>query len=152
MWFYQECITAVPCLQCSQHNVKNKQKQILISNQHIWVPRWCAFNFVQILSWCMFGMPSNSGSKLNNNTCRQKLWFLKKNLLTAWNWTHDLLNASTHLATSSVVYSGMLLEFSPLLHLQSTAEWKLIISLTCGDILKVEGQWVCAVRQLCWCW
>ena len=56
-------------------------------------------------------------SKLNLKikTCMQK------NLFTSWIWTRDLLSASQLLYTLShmaVVFDGMLLEFSPLFHLQ----------------------------------
>jgi len=37
----------------------------------------------------------------------------------------------------AVVFDGMLLEFSPLLHLQAAIERKLITVLTCND--KFEG-------------
>ena len=39
----------------------------------------------------------------------------------------------------AVVFDGMLLEFSPLLHLQPAAERNLIIALTRGDKLEVGG-------------
>jgi len=39
----------------------------------------------------------------------------------------------------AVVFNGMLLEFSPLLHLQPTAERKLITALPHGGKLKVGG-------------
>ena len=35
-------------------------KQISISNQHNWVPRWRTFNFAQDPFRCVLGMPSNS--------------------------------------------------------------------------------------------
>jgi len=39
----------------------------------------------------------------------------------------------------AVVFDGMLLEFSSLLHLQPTAEHNLITALTRGDKLEVGG-------------
>ena len=48
----------------------------------------------------------------------------------------------------AVVFDGMLLEFSPLLHLQPTAECNLITEFTRGDKLEVGGWWVYDVRQL----
>jgi len=38
----------------------------------------------------------------------------------------------------AVVFDGMLLEFSPLLHLQPAAEHKPITALPCGDKLEIE--------------
>ena len=52
-------MTAVPCLplhQCLQHSVKDKQKQMPISNQHFRVPRWRAFNFAQVPFRRMLGI------------------------------------------------------------------------------------------------
>ena len=43
---------------------------------------------------------------------------------------------------------SFLLEFSPLLRLQATAEQKLITALTHGDKLEVWGWWICDLRQL----
>ena len=102
MWFWQAQLLAVLSPhQYLQRAIKNKQKQILISNQHIWVPRWRAFNFASVPFRCMLGMPSNSGIKTElekknkqKKTCKQKVWFLrekKNNLSTTY---HDLLNAS----------------------------------------------------------
>jgi len=57
------------------------------------------------------------------------------------------------LSYMAVVFDGMLLESSPLLHLQPTAECKLITTLPRGDKLKVRGWWVNGVRQwICQCW
>ena len=54
------------------------------------------------------------------------------------------ISCSTHWA----VFNGMLLEFSPLLHLQPAAELNLITTFTCGDKFEV-GRWrVYDVRQL----
>ena len=39
----------------------------------------------------------------------------------------------------AVVFDGMLLEFSPLLRLQPTAERNLITTFTCRDKLEVGG-------------
>ena len=36
-----------PLHQCLQRAVMNEPKQLSISNQHIWVPRLCVFNFAQ---------------------------------------------------------------------------------------------------------
>jgi len=61
----------------------------------------------------------------------------KKNL---WIRSRDLLNASQLHYPSSYLccgFDGMLLKFSPLLHLQAAVERKLIATLTCGD--KLEG-------------
>ena len=42
----QQLFTIFSLHQCLQRAVKNKQKQLSISNQHVWVSRWCVFNFV----------------------------------------------------------------------------------------------------------
>jgi len=52
------------------------------------------------------------------------------------------------LSHMAVVFDGMLLEFSPLLHLQSSAECNLIAAFTRGDKLEVGGWWVYDVRKL----
>jgi len=57
------------------------------------------------------------------------------------------------LSHTTVVFDGMLLEFSPLLCLQPAAERNLITAFTSGDKLEVGGWWVYDVRQLiCGCW
>ena len=64
----------------------------------------------------------------------------KKNLFTTWIQARDLLNASQllyPLSYMAVVLDRMLLEFSPLLHLQAVVERKLITALTHGD--KLDG-------------
>jgi len=48
----------------------------------------------------------------------------------------------------SVVFRGMLLEFSPLLRLQPAAERNLITAFTRSDKLEVGGWWVYDVRKL----
>ena len=68
------------------------------------------------------------------------LIFEKKNLFTSGIRTRDLLNASQllyPLSHTAVVFDGMLLEFSPLLRLQPTAE--LITAFTRDDKLEVGG-------------
>ena len=70
------------------------------------------------------------------------LIFEKKNLFTSGIRTRDLLNASQllyPLSHTAVVFDGMLLEFSPLLRLQPTAECNLITTFTRGDKLEVGG-------------
>ena len=68
-----------PLHQRLQHAVKDKQKQISISNQHIRVPRWCAFKFAQVLFQCVLGMRNNSVVKANSkkHVCK-KYWYSKK--------------------------------------------------------------------------
>ena len=84
MWFWQECTTAVHCILStpvpSTHCKEQKKKQLSINNQHIRVPRWCAFNFAQVLFQCMLGMPSNSGIKaeFKKNVHERVLIFGKK--------------------------------------------------------------------------
>ena len=56
----QQLLTVFSLHQCLQHAVMNKWKQLSFSNHHSQVPRWHAFNFAQVLFWCMLGMPSNS--------------------------------------------------------------------------------------------
>ena len=52
----------------------------------------------------------------------------------------------------SVVLSGMLLEFPPLLRLQPAAEWNLITASTRGNKLEVHRWWALGVWHLmCWC-
>ena len=58
--------TPVPSMHC--------QKQVLISNQHIWVSRWRAFNIAQDPFWCVLRMPSNSAIK---KAVRQAIQVLK---------------------------------------------------------------------------
>ena len=70
------------------------------------------------------------------------LTFEKNNLFTSWIRTRDLLNASQllyPLSYTAVVFSGMLLEFSPLLRLQPAAECNLITAFTCNGKLEVVG-------------
>ena len=55
---------------------------------------------------------------------------------------------TTHWAIGAVVFNGMLLEFSPLLHLQPAAECNLITTLPHSDKLEVGRWWVCGVWQL----
>ena len=65
-----------------------------------------------------------------------KSLFQKKYLFNSWIRTRDLLNANQlHyiLSHTAVVFNGMLLELSPLLHLQPAAERNLITALTRGD-------------------
>ena len=72
----------------------------------------------------------------------QKNKYAKSILFTTWIKTHDLQNASHLLYPLSymdVVFSEMLLEFSPLLRLQFAAERKLITALTCSDKFEVGG-------------
>ena len=79
------------------------------------------------------------------------LIFGKKGLFISWNRTRNLLNASRlhyPLSYMTVVFDGMLLEFSPLLRLQPTAECNLITALIRGDKLEVGGWWVYGVGQL----
>jgi len=56
----QHLFTVFSLHQCLQRAVMNERKQLSISNQHIRVPRWRAFNFAQVPFWCVLGMPSNS--------------------------------------------------------------------------------------------
>ena len=134
-----------------QSTVKNKLKQISISNHHNLVPRWRAFNFTQVPLWCVLGMPSNSAIKarLLKHVCK-KYCFSRKKVFTSWIQTRDLLNTSQLLYPLSyvaVVFDGMLLNFSLLLWLQPATECKLITTLTRGDKLE-GGWWVCDVKQL----
>jgi len=55
----QRLFTIFSLHQRLQRAVMNEPKQLLISNQHIRVPRWHAFNFAQVLFRCVLGMPSN---------------------------------------------------------------------------------------------
>ena len=80
--------------QCLQRTIKSKWKQMSISNQHIWVPRWCVFNFGQVPFWCMLGRPSNNAVKAEFQCKKYNFSTTTKNLFTTWIWTHDLLNAS----------------------------------------------------------
>jgi len=50
------------------------------------------------------------------------------------------------LSHMTVVFDGMLLEFSPLLRLQPTAEHNLITALTRSDKLEVGRWWAHDVR------
>ena len=72
----------------------------------------------------------------------QKALNFEKNLFTSGIRTRDLLNASQllyPLSHMAVVFDGMLLEFSPLLRLQLSAEHNLITAFTHGDKLEVGG-------------
>ena len=137
-------------LYTSAFNIMNEPKQLSISNQHIRVPKWRAFNFAQVLFWCVFGMPSNSAIKagLKKHACK-KYWFLKKKCSPvgfepATSWMQ--VSCSTHWA----IWLWFLVEFFPLHRLQPATERKLATTLTCDD--KLEG-WVYGVRQLTWqCW
>ena len=60
----------------------------------------------------------------------------EKNLFTTWICTRDLMLESQLRYQMSCLFCGfqrMLLEFSPLLRLQLTAERNLITTLTCDD-------------------
>jgi len=64
----------------------------------------------------------------------------EKNLFTTWIRTRDLLFASQfhyRLSHMTVVFDGMVLEFSLLLRLQAALERKLITAFTRGG--KLEG-------------
>jgi len=128
----------------------NERKQLSISNQHIRVPRWCAFNFAPVQFQCMLGMPSNSDIKVEFQKpyMQKKYWSSEKKLFTSWIRTHHLLNASQLLYPFGCGFDGMLLEFSPLLRLQPAAERNLITAFTRSDKLEVGGWWVYVVRQL----
>jgi len=84
MWLkknVQQMFTVFSLHQCLQRTVKNEQRQLSISNQHIRVPRWHAFSFAQVPFWCVLGMPSNSGIKAElkkKNTCVQKVLIFDK--------------------------------------------------------------------------
>ena len=65
-----------------------------------------------------------------------KVLTFKKNLFTTRIRTRDL-QLQYRLSHMAVVFDGMLLEFSPLLHLQAAIERKLITAFTRGD--KLEG-------------
>ena len=94
-------------------------------------------------------------SKLNfkKRVCK-KYWFLEKKkncspteFEPATSWMQ--VSCTTHWAISVAVFDGMLLEFSPLLHLQPAAEHNLITTFTRSE---VGGWWVYDVRQLiCQC-
>ena len=92
------CLLSTPCLQCT---VKNEQKQLSISNQHIWVPRWHAFNFAQVPFQCVLGMPVTVVSKLNlkKKCVCIKYWFSKrkkKELFTSQIRTQMQVSRTTH--------------------------------------------------------
>jgi len=69
------------------------------------------------------------------------LIFKKKKLFTTWIRTRDLNASQLHyrLSHMTVVFDGMLLEFSPLLRLQPAAEHNLITAFTHNDKLEVGG-------------
>ena len=144
---------AFPLQQCQQCAVKDEQKQISVSNQHIRVARWRVFNFAQVPFRCVLGMGSNS--ELNSKKmCLQNVLIFKKicspsgfKPATSWMQVSQLHYRLSHMA---VVFNGMLLEFSPLLHLQVVLECKLITALTHGEKLKGGGWWFFDVRQLMW--
>ena len=56
----QQLFTVFSLHQCFQCAIMNEPKQLSISNQHIQVPGWRAFNFAKVMFWCVIGMPSNS--------------------------------------------------------------------------------------------
>ena len=68
-WLTTICLCGHSCSpvfslhQCLQRPVKNKCKQIRLTNHHSRVPRWRAFNFTPVPIWCVLGMQSNSGMK-----------------------------------------------------------------------------------------
>jgi len=77
----QQLFPVVSLHQCLQRAVMNKQKQLSISNQHIRVPRWCAFNFAQVPSRSVLILPSNNDAKLTfKKTCLQNIWNFWKNM------------------------------------------------------------------------
>ena len=91
MWFWHECTTAVPVSlqQYLQRTVKNKAD---INYQ-----LWRAFNFAQVLFWCVLGMSSASGIKteFKKNNIHAKRYLKEKNWsLCSRIRTCNLLNAS----------------------------------------------------------
>ena len=125
--------------QCLQHALKDKQKQISISNQHFQVPRWSAFNLVQVPFQCMFGMPSESVMKIKvQKMCMQKVQVSNKKKFTPtgiripyFMLESQLFYQLCHMCF--VVSSGMLLCFFVFKPLQN-ANW------TGGDKLEVSRQ------------
>ena len=151
-------MTAVPCFPSTPVPsicCKGQTKQLSISNQHVRVSRWSAFNFTQVSFQCVLGMPSNTGNQswiLKKHVCK-KYWFSKKNLFTNWIWTTSSwiqVSWTTHWAISAAVFDGKLLKFSPLLHLQPAVERNLIIAFTRSDKLEVGGWWFYDVGKLIW--
>ena len=97
-----------PLHQCLQCTVKNERKQISISNHHSQFPRWCAFNFAQVLFRCVL-VPSNSAikAKFKKNLYAKSIDFQKKkkNLFTSWIQACNL-NASQLLYPLSYLCCG----------------------------------------------
>jgi len=69
----------------------------------------------------------------------QKVLIFGKKVFTSWIRTLNANQLLYPLSYMAVVFNGMLLEFSPLLHLQPSVECKLITALPRGDKLKVGG-------------
>ena len=127
-------------LSMSMKFVMNEPKQLSVSNQHIRVPRLRALKFrFDVCLECEVTVVSKLISK--KRVCKSiDSLFKKKNLFNTWIRTCDLLNASQlhyRLSHMAAVFDGMLLEFSPLLHLQATVERKLITTFARGG--KLEG-------------
>ena len=81
-------------------------------------------------------------SKLDFKNIHAKSIDFRKKVYTSWIRTRNLLNASQLLYLlnyMTVVFDGMLLEFSPLHRLQAAAEYKLITTLPRGDKLEAGG-------------
>ena len=145
-----------PLHQCQQRAVKDEQKQISISNQHIRVARWRVFNFAQVPFQCMLGIRSNS--VLNSKkTCLQNVLIFKKNLFTIWNRTRNLLNASQSVALPIELY-GCSFQWN-VARVFSTSSSSSSFRMQADH--RIDSQWqtwrrrmmVFDVRQLmCWCW
>ena len=97
------------------------------------------------------GMKAN----IKKKTCIQNVWYLEKKYCSpagfkpATSWMQ--VSCSTHWAITVVVFNRILLEFSPVLHLQPAAEHKLTTALAHYDKLKVGRWWVYVIRQfICW--
>ena len=87
------------------------------------------FNFIQVPFWCVLGMPSNNAIIKNVHSKSIDFWGKKvcspAGFEPATSWMQ--VSCTTHWAIRAMVFDGMLLEFSPLLCLQTAAEcsWSL---------------------------
>jgi len=115
-----------PLHQCLQHAVMNEPKQLSVSNQHFRVPDYVRLILRKSCFDACLECEVTVLSKLNSKKRVCKSIDSKKTLLfNTWIRTRNLLNASQlhyRLSHMAVVFDGMLLKFSPLLHLQAAVD------------------------------
>ena len=134
-WNVQQLFSVFPLHKCLQHAVMNERKQLSISNQHIRVPRWHAFNFAQ--------------SKLNfkKRVCK-KYWFSKKKKSVHQLDSNPLPPECKSVVPIEPYGCGFWAWIFSTSSSSTAAEHNLITTFSRNDKLEVGGWWVYDVRQL----